>query len=70
REDFETVMAAFLDYQNLQEIYWQTLAEHETALAQLRAVTGNWLARRPAGPAAAPALRRLDAPQRAAGRTR
>ncbi|MGH9534954.1 MAG: TolC family protein, partial [Terriglobales bacterium] len=48
REDFETVMAAFLDYQNLQEIYWQTLAEHETALAQLRAVTGNWLARRPA----------------------
>ncbi len=40
REDFQTVIAALLDYQNLQESYWRTLARHETALAHLREVAG------------------------------
>lgn len=42
REDFQTVIAAFLAFQNLQENYWQTLARHEEALAQLRRVVGAW----------------------------
>ncbi len=49
REDFETVITAFVAYQNLQERYWQTLADHETALARLREVVGAYRATPGAG---------------------
>lgn len=41
REDFESVMAAFLAMQNLDESYWRTLADYQIALARLREVTGT-----------------------------
>jgi outer membrane protein, heavy metal efflux system len=40
RQDFQALLASFLDVLKLDEEYWQTLAEHETALAQMEAVTG------------------------------
>ena len=40
RQDFQALLAAFLDVLKLDEEYWQTLSEHETALAQIEAVTG------------------------------
>ncbi len=40
RQDFQALLASFLDVLKLDEEYWQTLSEHETALAQLEAVTG------------------------------
>lgn len=40
RQDFQVLLASFLDVLKLDEEYWQTLSEHETALAQMEEVTG------------------------------
>ncbi len=40
RRDFQALLASFLDVLKLDEEYWQTLSEHETALAQIEGVTG------------------------------
>jgi len=40
RQDFQALLASFLDVLKLDEEYWQTLSEHETAVAQMEAVTG------------------------------
>jgi outer membrane protein TolC len=40
REDFETLLASFLDVLQLEEEYWQKVSEHETALARLEQLTG------------------------------
>jgi outer membrane protein, heavy metal efflux system len=40
RQDFQGLLASFLDVLKLDEEYWQTLSEHETALAQIEEVTG------------------------------
>jgi hypothetical protein len=34
------LLASFLDVLKLDEEYWQTLSEHEVALAQLEQMTG------------------------------
>ncbi|GAC1633195.1 MAG: hypothetical protein NVS9B14_07490 [Candidatus Acidiferrum sp.] len=40
RQDFQALLASYLDVLKLDEEYWQTLSEHEAALAQIEAVTG------------------------------
>jgi outer membrane protein TolC len=40
RQDFQALLASFLDVLKLDEEYWQTLSEHETALAHMEEVTG------------------------------
>jgi outer membrane protein TolC len=40
REDFQALLASFADVLTLDEQYWQTLAEHETALANIEETTG------------------------------
>jgi outer membrane protein, heavy metal efflux system len=40
QQDFQTLLASFLDVFNLDVEYWRTLAEHETALARLEQLTG------------------------------
>src|SRR5215470_2080601 len=40
RQDFQALLASFLDVLKLEEEYWQTLAEHETAVAQMEQATG------------------------------
>ncbi|MFI5097307.1 MAG: TolC family protein [Candidatus Acidiferrales bacterium] len=40
RQDFQALLGSFLDVLKLDEEYWQTLSEHETALAQMEEVTG------------------------------
>lgn len=40
RQDFETLLSSFLDVLNLQVEYQRELADHESALAQLEALTG------------------------------
>ncbi len=40
RQDFQALLASFLDVLKLDEEYWQTLSEHEMALAQLEEMTG------------------------------
>ena len=40
RQDFQALLASFLDVLRLDEEYWQTSAEHETALARLEELTG------------------------------
>jgi len=40
RQDFQALLASFLDVLKLDEEYWQTLAEHETAFAQIEQLTG------------------------------
>jgi cobalt-zinc-cadmium efflux system outer membrane protein len=40
RQDFQALLASFVDVLKLDEEYWQTLSEHEMALAQIEAVTG------------------------------
>ena len=40
RQDFQALLASFLDVLKLDEEYWQTLSEHETALAQMEEITG------------------------------
>jgi outer membrane protein, heavy metal efflux system len=39
-EDFQTLLEAFLDVLSLDTEYWRTLAEHESALARLKHLTG------------------------------
>jgi outer membrane protein, heavy metal efflux system len=40
RQDFQALLASFLDLLHLDEEYWQDLADHETALARLEELTG------------------------------
>lgn len=40
RQDFQALLASFLDVLKLDEEYWQTLSEHETVLAQMEELTG------------------------------
>ncbi len=40
RQDFETLLTSFLDVLHLDEEYWRTLLDHETALARLEQVAG------------------------------
>ncbi len=40
REDFQALLASFVDVLNVDERYWQTLSEHETAIAQIEELTG------------------------------
>lgn len=40
REDFQTLLDAFLDVLTLDTEYWRTLSEHESALARLEQLTG------------------------------
>src|SRR6516165_10221017 len=40
RQDFETLLASFLDVLKLDEEYWHTLSEHEGALGQIEELTG------------------------------
>ncbi len=40
RQDFQALLASFLDVLKLDEEYWQTLSEHEISLAQMEEVTG------------------------------
>jgi outer membrane protein, heavy metal efflux system len=40
RQDFQALLASFLDVLHLDEEYWQTVAGHETALARLEELTG------------------------------
>jgi outer membrane protein, heavy metal efflux system len=40
RQDFQAVLASFLDVLRLDEDYWQSLADHETSLARLEELTG------------------------------
>lgn len=40
RQDFQALLASFLDVLKLDEQYWQTLSEREAALAQIEEVTG------------------------------
>jgi cobalt-zinc-cadmium efflux system outer membrane protein len=40
RQDFQALLASFLDVLKLDEEYWQTISEHEIALAQIEAATG------------------------------
>jgi cobalt-zinc-cadmium efflux system outer membrane protein len=40
KQDFQPVLASFLDVLHLDEEYWQNLAEYETAIARLEQITG------------------------------
>jgi outer membrane protein TolC len=40
KQDFQAVLAAFLDVLHLDEEYWQNLAEYETAIARVEQITG------------------------------
>jgi outer membrane protein TolC len=40
RQDFETLLASFLDTLNFDEEYWRTLADHEIAVARIEQLTG------------------------------
>jgi cobalt-zinc-cadmium efflux system outer membrane protein len=40
REDFQALLASFLDVLKLDQEYWQTLSEHETSLARIEEATG------------------------------
>lgn len=40
RQDFQALLASFLDVLHLDEEYWQNIAERETALARLEELTG------------------------------
>jgi outer membrane protein TolC len=40
RQDFQALLTSFLDVLKLDEEYWQTLSEHETALGQMEELTG------------------------------
>lgn len=40
REDFQTLLVAFLDVLHLDEEYWQNVAEYETAIARIEQLTG------------------------------
>ena len=38
-QDFQALLASFLDVLKLDEEYWQTISEHEMALAQIEQIT-------------------------------
>lgn len=40
RQDFQALLASFLDVLKLDEEYWQSLSEHEAALGQVEELTG------------------------------
>ena len=40
RQDFQALLASFLDALKLDEEYWQTLSEHEISLAQMEEISG------------------------------
>ena len=40
RQDFQSLLASFLDVLHIDEEYWQSIAERETALARLEELTG------------------------------
>ena len=40
RQDFQALLASFLDVLQLDEEYWRSAAERETALARLEELTG------------------------------
>lgn len=40
REDFQALLASFLDVLKLDEEYWQTMSDRESALAQIEELTG------------------------------
>ncbi len=40
REDFQALLASFLDVLKLDDEFWQTISEHETALAKIEESTG------------------------------
>lgn len=40
RQDFQALLASFLDVLKLDEEYWQNLSEHEAALGQIEELTG------------------------------
>jgi outer membrane protein TolC len=40
RQDFQALLASFLDVFHLDEEYWQSITERETALARLEQLTG------------------------------
>jgi outer membrane protein, heavy metal efflux system len=40
REDFQALLASFLDVLKVDEESWQTLSQHETAVAQIEEITG------------------------------
>lgn len=40
KQDFQALLAAFLDVLRLDEGYWQNVAEYETAIARLEQITG------------------------------
>jgi outer membrane protein TolC len=40
RQDFQALLASFLDVLKLEEEYWQALTQRETALAQIESATG------------------------------
>jgi outer membrane protein, heavy metal efflux system len=40
KQDFQALLAAFLDVLRLDEEYWQNIAEYETAIARLEQITG------------------------------
>jgi cobalt-zinc-cadmium efflux system outer membrane protein len=40
KQDFQALLAAFLDVLHLDQEYWQTVAEYETAIARLEQITG------------------------------
>jgi cobalt-zinc-cadmium efflux system outer membrane protein len=40
RQDFQTLLAAFMDVLNFDEEYWKTLSERETALSRIEQLTG------------------------------
>ena len=40
RQDFQALLASFLDVLKLNEEYWQSLSEHEAALGQIEELTG------------------------------
>ena len=40
RQDFETLLSAFMDVLNFDEEYWKVLSEHESALSRIEQLTG------------------------------
>ena len=40
RQDFQSLISAFLDVIGYDEEYWKTLADHETALSRIEQLTG------------------------------
>jgi outer membrane protein TolC len=47
RQDFESLLTSFLDVLRLDEEYWRTLLDHETAVARLEQLTGVTLNEKP-----------------------